>query len=110
MNFRIRKSLLAVAVSGLLAAPLVHATNGYFMHGYGSKEKGMAGAGVAYNHNDAMAAATNPAAMAFVDQRVDLGLQIFSPSPRSYTVTDPNGALPLAPPRAGYWWNRDRSR
>ena len=47
MNFRIRKSLLAVTVSGLLAAPLAHATNGYFMHGYGSKEKGMAGAGVA---------------------------------------------------------------
>ena len=87
MNFRIRKSLLAVAVSGLLAAPLAHATNGYFMHGYGSKEKGMAGAGVAYNHNDAMAAATNPAAMAFVDQRVDVGLQIFSPSPRKYTST-----------------------
>lgn len=87
MNFRIRKSLLAVAVSGLVAAPVAHATNGYFMHGYGSKEKGMAGAGVAYNHNDAMAAATNPAAMAFVDQRVDLGLQIFSPSPRKYTST-----------------------
>jgi len=89
MNFRIRKSLLAVAVSGLLAAPLAQATNGYFMHGYGSKEKGMAGAGVAFNHNDAMAAATNPAAMAFVDQRVDLGLQIFSPSPRKYTSTGP---------------------
>jgi long-chain fatty acid transport protein len=89
MYFRIRKSLLAVAVSGLLAAPVAHATNGYFMHGYGSKEKGMAGAGVAYNHNDAMAAATNPAAMAFVDQRVDVGLQIFSPSPRKYTSTGP---------------------
>ena len=87
MNFGLRKSLLAVAVSGLLAAPAANATNGYFMHGYGSKEKGMAGAGVAYNHNDSMAAATNPAAMAFVDQRVDLGLQIFSPSPRKYTST-----------------------
>ena len=97
MNFGLRKSLLAVAVSGLLAAPAANATNGYFMHGYGSKEKGMAGAGVAYNHNDAMAAVTNPAAMAFVDQRVDLGLQIFAPSPRGYTVTDPNGSLPLAP-------------
>ncbi len=97
MNFRIRKSLLAVAVSGLVAAPLAHATNGYFMHGYGSKEKGMAGAGVAYNHNDAMAAATNPAAMAFVDQRVDLGLQIFSPSPRSYSVS-----TPTAPPSTPY--------
>ena len=97
MNFELRKSLLAVAVSGLLAAPAANATNGYFMHGYGSKEKGMAGAGVAYNHNDAMAAATNPAAMAFVDQRLDLGLQIFAPSPRSYTVTG-NPPIPVGTP------------
>ncbi|MGB5276535.1 MAG: outer membrane protein transport protein [Gammaproteobacteria bacterium] len=87
MNFKIRKSLLTVAVSGLLAAPVAQATNGYFMHGYGTKEKGVAGAGVAYNHDDALAAATNPAAMAFVSKRVDLGLQIFAPSPRGYTVT-----------------------
>ena len=86
MNFTIRKSLLAVAVSGLLAAPLAHATNGYFMHGYSTKNKGLAGAGAAFSQ-DAMAAAVNPAGMAFVGKRVDLGLQIFSPSPRSYTVT-----------------------
>ena len=47
MNFRIRKSLLAVAVSGLLAAPIAHATNGYFMPGYSTKNKGLAGAGAA---------------------------------------------------------------
>lgn len=94
MNFRIRKSLLAVAVSGLVAAPLAHATNGYFMHGYSTKNKGLAGAGAAFSQ-DAMAAATNPAGMAFVGQRIELGLQIFSPSPRGYTVTGappaPNG-------------------
>ena len=87
MNSKIRKSLLTVAVSGLLAAPVAQATNGYFMHGYGTKEKGVAGAGVAYNHDDSLAAGTNPAAMAFVSKRVDLGLQIFAPSPRGYTVT-----------------------
>ncbi len=94
MNFTIRKSLLAVAVSGLLAAPLAHATNGYFMHGYSTKNKGLAGAGAAFSQ-DAMAAAVNPAGMAFVEERIDLGLQVFSPSPRSYTVTGappaPNG-------------------
>jgi len=86
MNFRIRKSLLAVAVSGLLAAPLAQATNGYFMHGYSTKNKGLAGAGAAFSQ-DAMAAAVNPAGMAFVGKRVDVGLQIFSPSPRKYTST-----------------------
>ena len=86
MNSRITKSLLACAAAGLLASPLAHATNGYFMHGYSTKNKGMAGAGAALSQ-DAMAAAVNPAGMAFVERRVDLGLQLFSPSPRSYTAT-----------------------
>jgi long-chain fatty acid transport protein len=88
MNFKIRKSLLAMTVSGLLAAPIAQATNGYFMPGYSTKNKGLAGAGAAFSQ-DAMAAAVNPAGMAFVDSRVDLGLQIFSPSPRKYTSTGP---------------------
>ena len=77
MNFRLRKSLLAVTVTGLLATPLAHATNGYFMHGYSTKNKGLAGAGAAFSQ-DAMAAAVNPAGMAFVEKRIDLGLQIWS--------------------------------
>ena len=39
-----------------------------------------------------MAAATNPAGMAFVGERMDLGMQLFAPSPRGYTVT---GAPPI---------------
>ena len=100
MNSRLRKSLLACAVTGLLTSPLAHATNGYFMHGYSTKNKGMAGAGVAFSQ-DAMAAAVNPAGMAFVERRVDLGLQFFSPSPRSYTVTGtppPVDGLPVLLP------------
>lgn len=88
----VNKSLLALAVSGILASPVVNATNGYFSHGYSTKEKGMAGAGTAFSQ-DSMAAATNPAGMAFVGERMDLGLQIFSPSPRSFTVT----GTPVAP-------------
>ena len=42
MTLKIRKSLLSIAVTGLLAAPVAQATNGYFMHGYGTKEKGVA--------------------------------------------------------------------
>jgi long-chain fatty acid transport protein len=88
----VNKSLLAIAVSGILASPAVNATNGYFSHGYSTKEKGLAGAGTAYSQ-DAMAAATNPAGMAFVGERMDLGLQLFMPSPRGYTVT----GSPVAP-------------
>jgi long-chain fatty acid transport protein len=99
MNSRIRKSLLAVAVAGLLAAPVAQATNGYFMHGYSTKNKGLAGAGAAFSQ-DAMAAAVNPAGMAFVEQRLDLGLQIFAPSPRGYTVTG-QPPIPVGTPFAG---------
>lgn len=91
----VNKSLLAIAVSGILASPAVYATNGYFSHGFSTKEKGLAGAGTAYSQ-DSMAAATNPAGMAFVGERMDIGIQLFSPSPRSYTVT----GTPLPPPPA----------
>ena len=82
----VNKSLLAIAVSGILVSPAVNATNGYFSHGFSTKEKALAGAGTAYSQ-DSMAAATNPAGMAFVGERMDIGLQLFSPSPRSFTVT-----------------------
>ncbi|HEY5602453.1 MAG TPA: outer membrane protein transport protein, partial [Gammaproteobacteria bacterium] len=74
------------------------ATNGYFAHGYGTKNKGLAGGGIALPQ-DAMIAATNPAGMVWVGDRIDLGLAVFSPSPRSYEATAPGGtaAFPLAP-------------
>ncbi len=93
MKITVNKSLLAIAVSGVLASPVVNATNGYFAHGYSTKEKGLAGAGAAFSQ-DAMAAATNPAGMAYVGERMDIGASLFSPS-RKYTVTGtppaPNG-------------------
>ena len=71
-------------VFGLLVSP-GHATNGYFAHGYGTIDKGMAGAATAYSQ-DAIAAATNPAGMAFVGNRADLGIELFSPR-RKFTVS-----------------------
>ena len=90
------KLISALMVSGMFVTPVAQATNGYFAHGYSTKEKGLAGAGVAYSQ-DSLAAATNPAGMAFVGERMDLGVALFSPSDRGYTVTDPDGFLPLAP-------------
>lgn len=77
-------SALAVALSGT-----AHATNGYFSHGYGTKNKGMAGAGVALPQ-DALAAATNPAGMVWVGERMDFGLSLFSPR-REYRDGSPSG-------------------
>ncbi len=87
MKFRIDRIALMVA-AGLVPA-LGHATNGYLSHGYGMKSKAMAGVGIALPQ-DAMAAATNPAGMAFVGNRMDVGLDVFMPA-RDSTISG-NGA------------------
>ena len=93
------RARLAVAVAAALAAPAAFATNGYFAHGYGTKNKGLAGSGIALPQ-DAMHAATNPAGMVFVGDRMDLGLALFSPR-REYSVKgNPSGfpgTFPLEP-------------
>jgi len=83
------KQLSACVVCLLVASP-VFATNGYFANGYGTKNKGLVGAGVALPQ-DAMIAATNPAGMVFVGERMDVGAAIFSPSPRSYDAVGGTG-------------------
>ena len=64
---------------GIALAPTAYATNGYFAHGYGLKAKGMAGAAIALPQ-DAIAAAYNPAGFFFVADRLDLGVDWFSPT------------------------------
>jgi len=74
----------------LVAVPAAEATNGYLVHGIGTRNKGLAGAGSALPQ-DSMAAAVNPASLAFVGKRYDAGLALFSPQ-REYTVTgNPSG-------------------
>jgi len=91
------KGLVACAVTAALTIPMTAmATNGYFGHGYGTKNKGLAGGGVALAQ-DAMIAATNPAGMVTVGDRLDLGLAIFSPSPRSYTDGTPGPGFVFGP-------------
>jgi len=83
-----RKSLVATATAMLCAAPFsANATNGYFGHGYGTANKGLAGGGVALPQ-DAMIAATNPAGMVMVGDRMEAGAALFIPSDRSYTASD----------------------
>ena len=73
-----RKALLAAAVAAALAPLAAHATTGYFQHGYGIKAKGMGGVGIALPQ-DSLAAATNPAGMALIGNRLDLGVDWFKP-------------------------------
>ncbi|MBI4844380.1 MAG: outer membrane protein transport protein [Nitrospirae bacterium] len=86
---------LALIITLSLAAGSVYATNGYFAHGYSIKNKSLAGAGTALAL-DSLSASTNPAAMALVGNRLDLGLSVFNPN-REYTVT----GSPSGPPYFG---------
>ena len=84
---KISRAVLCSVITMAVFAPIKSfATNGYFSHGYGTKNKGLAGGGVALPQ-DAMIAATNPAGMVMVGSRLDAGAAIFSPSPRSYSAT-----------------------
>lgn len=67
-----------LAVAGLAMPGLASATNGYFSHGIGIKAKGMGGVGIALPQ-DSLAAATNPAGMVLVGDRMDLGVDWFRP-------------------------------
>lgn len=74
---------LSLALAAL-AAP-AHATEGYFALSYGTAQRGVAGAGVAFAQ-DAMSGAINPASLASVDHEFSLGAELFSPR-RGYTGT-----------------------
>ncbi|VAX12628.1 putative facilitator of salicylate uptake, partial [hydrothermal vent metagenome] len=88
---KLKKNLVVSAIVAGLMVPLsAMATNGYFSHGYGMKAKGMGGAGIAYGQ-DALAAATNPANMVLVGNRVDFGLDVFMPDRKTEIVG--NGSL-----------------
>jgi len=69
---------IAVLVAIAAASGSAFATNGYFAHGYGMKAKGMAGASTA-TASDAMGGANNPASMVFAGDRLDVGIDWFSP-------------------------------
>ena len=69
----------------LASSTLAHATNGYLPHGYGTQSKGSAGAGVAMAQ-DTLAAATNPAGLIDLGNRLDVGIEIFSPDRSSSIV------------------------
>ena len=72
---------MAVAVTAAIVLPgAAMATNGYFWHGYGTKSEGMGGVGIALPQDAVVATAANPAGLGFIGNRVDFGIEVFSPS------------------------------
>jgi long-chain fatty acid transport protein len=82
-----RQRVLSLLIFGIVSitAARVDATDGYFASGYGTNYKAMGGAGVALSLGT-QAPATNPAAMAFLGQRYDVGVELFNPN-REFSVT-----------------------
>lgn len=76
-------------LAALLLSTQALATDGYFSHGYGVKSQGMGGVGIALPQ-DALAAATNPAGMGLIGDRIDFGVTWFRPI-REAEIED-NGA------------------
>lgn len=105
-----RKLLIAAATAAAFAPLAAQATTGYFSHGYGIKAKSMGGVGIALPQ-DSLAAATNPAGMAWVGNRVDLGVDWFAPDRGAEIVGngaglngtyDGNGTASFLIPEFGY--------
>jgi long-chain fatty acid transport protein len=88
-----RKSIITALVlaSASLIATSSSATDGYFQHGYGLISKGMGGASTA-TASDTFGGASNPAKMVFVGDRLDIGIDFFSPQ-RSASRSGSSAAL-----------------
>lgn len=85
----------ALALASTIVAGPAAATEGYFQPGYGTVQKGVAGAGVA-NPMDAMAISINPAGLVDLPQMVTGGVTAFMPY-RGYTATGPGFVAPGGP-------------
>jgi long-chain fatty acid transport protein len=82
---KIVSRVLPVVIASLMIVSSAFATDGYFLTGYGTKQQGQGGAGVA-KPGDSLAGATNPAGLILVGNRFDIGLTLFRPN-RSSTIT-----------------------
>ena len=86
------RNSVRLGVAGTLALAMVvsfvnpaHATDGYFSEGVSTINQGIGGASIAYPR-DTLAIATNPAWLFAVGNRVDLGIEYFSPD-RGASIT-----------------------
>ena len=77
------KKIFTVSAATIFMCALIpsytYATNGLFLIGNGNKSKGMGGVGIAVSM-DSLSAATNPATIANMEDRFDIGADIFRPS------------------------------
>jgi long-chain fatty acid transport protein len=95
-----RHLLLASAISMSISMPItVHATNGYAMHGYGTAQKAMAGAGSALPM-DSFIVYSNPAGLTKLGKQLDFEVSVFNPN-RKY-IANNDFTIPSSPFEPGF--------
>lgn len=108
---KIKKIVVSLFAVGMMASPLVYATNGMLMEGYGPISTGMGGASMAFD-NGAAAMANNPATLGLMadgESRLDVALGGLHPSVTSKMTGMPNaesGGTSYFMP-AGGWVKKD---
>lgn len=95
------KLIFRISLLSLFVLPIsVFATNGFFLHGYGSINKAMGGAGVAFPQ-DSMAGATNPAGLVHVGNNFTVGnafiLGLLSYETSGSSLNGNGGAFTIGP-------------
>jgi len=91
---KMRSKLLISAsllLAGILSNQTASATDGYFSLAYGTQNKGMAGAGIAWYKNSLING--NPASLVKLGNQYQFGVTIFRPD-RNYTVTGNPSGMP----------------
>lgn len=81
------------AIAACCTLPLTaHATNGYFLPGFGVQSMSMGGVGIA-SGMDSVSAAANPANLSRVGHRFDVDLTLFNPERSAHVYDDPASAI-----------------
>lgn len=88
MRFNLKHAALVAACAAAFPA---HATNGYFLPGFGTRSQGMGGVGIAYGQ-DSLSTAANPANAVNTGMRGDMGIAIFNPERYAAVGVDAGGA------------------
>jgi len=81
----------ALLLAGIVSSQSASATDGYFSLAYGTQNKGMAGAGIAWYKNSLING--NPASLVKLGDQYQFGVNFFNPN-REYTVTGAKSNMP----------------
>lgn len=90
---KVQVSAFVLAVSALLQVQSLYATNGMYLHGYGTRSAAMGGVAIGTTVDAVTANNINPAGTAFLENRIDLGVLLINPQRRAACCNAPDGAV-----------------